>query len=79
MTDLKTLTVQKPKLKLRADNDKRHFVICPKCRSDLTNYISVLHKVSMFIGKKRIKLKSAVVKSKGLTLCRNCHYTEGSL
>lgn len=65
--------------KLRFNHDKRHFVICPKCGSKETNYIAIYQKASMFNGKHKIRDKTVVDKSKGLTVCRKCSYSEGSL
>ena len=65
--------------RLRADHDKRQFVICPKCKSDEINYIAVRETVSMFKGKNRIKQVTRTRKDKGLTLCRKCLHCEGKL
>lgn len=65
--------------KLRYNNDKRHFVICPKCRSTEINYIAIYQKASMFDGKNKIKDKMVVDKTKGLTVCRKCGHSEGKL
>lgn len=64
---------------LRPVRDIRHFVICPKCGSDETNVITISERAVKYKGRTRLESKTVTRQDKRLTVCRTCHYTEGSL